>query len=137
MVFSCQMWLKYWMYVLFALPTLGSTRMQMDILYSASNEECIVGCGVCYVQGLLQCNAVQFGRCVPILLVEPDCLYLILEHKDLVSCGTAKQYLSKWGECVCVCVGVCQYQREEQGGETERRNIVCRMINYVLASTDI
>jgi len=111
------------MYVLFALPTLGSTRMQMDILYSASNEECIVGCGVCYVQGLLQCNAVQFGRCVPILLVEPDCLYLILEHKDLVSCGTAKQYLSKWGECVCV--WVCVSIRERNREERQREETLC------------
>jgi hypothetical protein len=90
-----------------------------------------VGCE-CYGQGLLECNAVQFGRCVPILLVEPDYLYLILEHKDLLSCGTAKQYLSKWGECVC------QYQRQRhRAGETERRNCVFRVINYVLASTDI
>ena len=75
----------------------------------------------------------QFGRCVPIILVEPDCLYLILEHKDLVPRGTAKQYLSKWGECMC------QYQRQaHRAGETKRRrNSVFRMINYVLASTDI
>jgi len=59
-------------------------------------------------------------------------VYLILEHKDVVSCGTGKQYLSKWGECVC------QYPWEEhRAGETERRNNVFRMINYVLASTDV
>lgn len=77
-------------------------------------------------------NAVQFGRCVPILLVEPDCLCLVSEHKDLVPCGTAKRYLSKWGECVWQC------QRGGHGaGKTERRNNLFRMINYVLASTDI
>ena len=63
------------------------------------------------------------------------CLYLILEHKDLVPCGTAKQCLSKWGVCVCVCVCVCvSITDRDSAGETERRNSVFGVINYVLAS---
>lgn len=42
-------------------------------------------------------------------------VYLILEDKDLVPCGTAKQYLSKWGECVCQC------QRQTQSGRDKEK----------------